>query len=261
MSSPELELPTVPVSELNATFGVLLIGFIFAVTLYGLTFFRRPYLAISETRPSTQGGRYSDYNIACGIRESTSLCGTATSQIYNYWQNFPYDYKLHRWTVGVLYSCSITQNFTLSAFWSLAVMLAGIVQRFKPKFIRTMAVSTFDEFGFTGVGLLAHIATVMFMQVPEHLPEKMYLNYTIFDKIPVQSLKTPRRAHEEPAHFILEHKAPSDPQHIANIYQLTVYTHVAYPGIRWSDPSSSKMLTHTCQNVRKFKLQSRKQEI
>lgn len=31
---------TASVQELNATFGVLLIGFIFAVTLYGLTFFR-----------------------------------------------------------------------------------------------------------------------------------------------------------------------------------------------------------------------------
>ncbi|KAI0917373.1 hypothetical protein AcV5_007852 [Taiwanofungus camphoratus] len=32
--------PTTPVHELNETFGVLLIGFIFAVTLYGLTFFQ-----------------------------------------------------------------------------------------------------------------------------------------------------------------------------------------------------------------------------
>ena len=38
-STPVLPAPA-PVHELNATFGVLLIGFIFAVTLYGLTFFR-----------------------------------------------------------------------------------------------------------------------------------------------------------------------------------------------------------------------------
>lgn len=34
------EIPTASSSELNKTFGVLMIGFIFAVTLYGLTFFR-----------------------------------------------------------------------------------------------------------------------------------------------------------------------------------------------------------------------------
>ena len=33
-------IPTVTVQALNATFGVLFIGFILAVILYGLTFFR-----------------------------------------------------------------------------------------------------------------------------------------------------------------------------------------------------------------------------
>ena len=35
---PDIQLAST--SELNKTFGVLMIGFIFAVTLYGLTFFR-----------------------------------------------------------------------------------------------------------------------------------------------------------------------------------------------------------------------------
>lgn len=81
------------------------------------------------------------------------LYGTATSQIYNYWQNFPYDYKLHRWTVGVvwlidtihtvlcviaIYCYIIIDHGDLERMihivWSLAaavateVMLAGIVQ-------------------------------------------------------------------------------------------------------------------------------------
>lgn len=55
---PGIQLPPLASStELNKTFGVLLIGFIFAVTLYGLTFFRefslparpRPLFETSET--------------------------------------------------------------------------------------------------------------------------------------------------------------------------------------------------------------------
>ena len=35
-----MDMPVVSSAELTQTFGVLLIGFIFTATLYGLTFFR-----------------------------------------------------------------------------------------------------------------------------------------------------------------------------------------------------------------------------
>lgn len=74
MSSPELELPTVPVSELNATFGVLLIGFIFAVTLYGLTFF----------------------------------------QTYIYFSRFPHDSRVSRYGVGLIWAVDTATTTLLS---------------------------------------------------------------------------------------------------------------------------------------------------
>ncbi|PCH40272.1 hypothetical protein WOLCODRAFT_143002 [Wolfiporia cocos MD-104 SS10] len=66
--------PTVPVSELNATFGVLLIGFIFAVTLYGLTFF----------------------------------------QTYIYYSRFPSDAALSKYTIGVIWAVDTATTTLLS---------------------------------------------------------------------------------------------------------------------------------------------------
>ncbi|KAI0726310.1 hypothetical protein C8Q72DRAFT_929170 [Fomitopsis betulina] len=65
---------TASVQELNATFGVLLIGFIFAVTLYGLTFF----------------------------------------QTYIYYSRFPSDAILAKWTIGVLWAVDTATTTLLS---------------------------------------------------------------------------------------------------------------------------------------------------
>ncbi|KZT73963.1 hypothetical protein DAEQUDRAFT_761901 [Daedalea quercina L-15889] len=63
-----------PVHELNATFGVLLIGFIFAVTLYGLTFF----------------------------------------QTYIYYSRFPSDARLAKWTIALLWAVDTATTTLLS---------------------------------------------------------------------------------------------------------------------------------------------------
>ncbi|TFY51648.1 hypothetical protein EVJ58_g10455 [Rhodofomes roseus] len=74
MSTPALPPPPAPVSELNATFGVLLIGFIFAVTLYGLTFF----------------------------------------QTYIYYSRFPSDTTLSKWTIALLWAVDTATTTLLS---------------------------------------------------------------------------------------------------------------------------------------------------
>ncbi|CCM04920.1 uncharacterized protein FIBRA_07117 [Fibroporia radiculosa] len=76
MSSSEIPvLPPPPtVEELNKTFGVLLIGFIFAVTLYGLTFF----------------------------------------QTYIYYSRFPSDSRLSKYTIGLIWAVDTATTTLLS---------------------------------------------------------------------------------------------------------------------------------------------------
>ncbi|EED80938.1 predicted protein [Postia placenta Mad-698-R] len=191
------------------------------------------------------------------------LYGTATSQIYNYWQNFPYDYKLHRWTVGVvwlidtihtLYSCSITQNFTLSAFWSLAVMLAGIVQRFKFDIITQFRQNPSPVIT-ASCGLSSAAAIDLLLAIT----------------LVYYRLKTPRRAHEK------LHVVEALQYYLVNTRLKQWNLLVSYWNTRLVSLTIIPTFTHmwhtlvfagliqvqakSCQNVRKFKLQSRKQEI
>ena len=66
--------------ELTSTFGVLLIGFIFAVVLYGLTFFRAS---------------------AARIQRLSFVDGRAFSETYIYYTRFPQDKISTKWMVSV----------------------------------------------------------------------------------------------------------------------------------------------------------------
>ena len=66
--------------ELTRTFGVLLIGFIFSVVLYGLTFFRT----------------------SAALSSAEALCSAGPSRIetYIYYTRFPADHMGTKWIVS-----------------------------------------------------------------------------------------------------------------------------------------------------------------
>ncbi|EED80392.1 predicted protein [Postia placenta Mad-698-R] len=190
------------------------------------------------------------------------LYGTATSQIYNYWQNFPYDSKLHRWTVGV---ATVTTE----------VMLAGIVQRHvkSQQQIQTEIHPDYGSFYIRRVWIYRcrpacsyrfkfdiisqfRQNTSPVITVSCGLSSAAAIDLLLAITLVYYRLKMPRRAHEnlhvvEALQYYLVNTGlitiPSGPQHIAYIYLLAVYTHGAYSGIRWSDPSSSKIMSERAE--------------
>ena len=85
--------------DLTKTFGVLLIGFIFCVVLYGLTFFRTPLL--------------------CELR----IFLTSASETYIYFTRFPSDHFGTKWTVSASLASPSVSLTPLWLGWSAMVCM------------------------------------------------------------------------------------------------------------------------------------------
>ena len=93
-------------AELTNTFGVLLIGFIFSVVLYGLTFFRT--FAPSRQRQSSR---------------SLVTC----AETYIYYTRFPQDVFATKWTVNIFVSVMKRRSHSLRSGWAHMVRASAFV--------------------------------------------------------------------------------------------------------------------------------------